>query len=76
MKRPWTDEELAILRRLAPTRPISHVARQLSRSIGSVRGAAQKHGIQFNNYHPPHAANHPWRRPVTRAGHELARKRA
>lgn len=70
MKRPWSDEERTILRNLAPTRPISHVARLLDRSYDGIRGEARKLGVVFNDHHPPHAASHPWRKAI------IARRRA
>lgn len=76
MKRPWTDEELAIVRRLAPTKPISHVARLLDRSYNGVRGAARKLRVKFNEHHPAHAASHPWRTPISLKGRLIASRKA
>lgn len=76
MKRPWTDAERSILKSLAPTRPISHVARLLDRSYDGVRGEARKLGVVFNDHHPPHAANHPWRRAISSKGRLIATRRA
>lgn len=76
MNRPWTDEERAIIRRMAPTKPISHVAKLIDRSYHSVRGEARKLGVQFNEHHPPHPANHPWRQPISAKGRLIATRRA
>jgi hypothetical protein len=42
---PWTKQDLATLKKMAPTRPIGIIANELGRSTTSVRSKAQREGI-------------------------------
>lgn len=45
-RRPWTDAELAVLRRNYPHFPTAQIAAQLGRSVGTVYQAAERHGLR------------------------------
>jgi hypothetical protein len=44
--RPWTDEEIRRLRELAGRAPAAEIARELGRTVGSVKG--QAHGLALS----------------------------
>jgi hypothetical protein len=43
----WTKQDLATLKKMAPTRPIGLVAHELGRTEAAIRGKAGREGISF-----------------------------
>jgi hypothetical protein len=46
-KEPWTDIEIAILKMRAGSAPVSVLAKELNRTIGSVTAQAAKDGLSL-----------------------------
>jgi hypothetical protein len=60
-RRNWTPQELGVLRKMAPTRPVGLIANELRRSEAAVRSKASQESISFGS-----PERSPYGKPVAR----------
>lgn len=68
--RRWTSEDDALLRSLPKTGMTqARAAELLGRTTSAVNRRVNRLGVQCIDWKP--APSHPWRRPLTKKGHEI-----
>jgi hypothetical protein len=60
---PWRPEQVKLLRKMAPTRPVGLIAHELGRTESAVRSKAQQEGISFAS-----PERSPYGKPATSRG--------